>query len=104
LRLKRGKIMDKSFFVKLVNVKFDEFITRKVASVFYVLWLVGLGVFVAIGVVAGLIAMASGQVLTGLGTIVGAPLLAFVILILVRLAFEASVALVAIAENTKPRD
>jgi len=95
------------FINQLLDTNFDHFITRKVAKFFYIVWIVLLVAFTALAVLAGLFSIISGQaqgieVPVAVLAIVAAPLVSFFLLILIRLAFETSVALVLIAENTRP--
>jgi hypothetical protein len=95
------------FIKQLLDTNFDHFITRKVAKVFYIVWIVLLVAFTALTLLAGLFLIISGQaqgieVPVTVLAIVTAPLVSFFLLILIRLAFETSIALVLIAENTRP--
>ena len=95
---------ESKFTRQLVDTNFEHFITRKVAKVFYIIWIVLLAGVSVIAVVAGLIALFSGRV-QGFEVlaILALPLLSFLLLIIVRLVFETSIALVLIAENTRPQ-
>jgi hypothetical protein len=101
-----------SFFKTLFDLKFETFITRKIAGIFYAIALGVIALFAVIALLGGLFqavsAIGSGYssgVSTGLGMllviIVVVPLMTFVSVILTRLVFESSVALVTVAENTK---
>lgn len=98
----------RGFVSALFDVTFTRFITRRLASVFY---LVGL---VAIGIVA--VAMFAGGLVSGIrslwwnpgggaalivSTVIVVPVLAFFAIVFLRFVIEAGVALVAIAENTE---
>jgi hypothetical protein len=90
------------FFKKLFDVKFESFITRDVAKILYsiMLGLVLLGL--ALAELAGFIAFFQGEyMLQGLLFILISPLAALLFLIIIRVAFESSIALISIAENTK---
>ena len=84
--------MEKPFFAALIDSSFTTFITRRVATVLYVILMVVIAVFVAIAVVAGLISFVNDGLL-GLMVILIGVLGGFVALILVRLGFESAVAL-----------
>ena len=86
------------FFKSLFDFNFQKFVTRQVASVLYAL-LVGLTAIAS--VVSAIISLTQGQ--RGL-FVVGAILAllgGLVFIIVLRLIFEAGIALVVIAENTK---
>ena len=77
----------------------NTLITRRVASVLYVI----LMVLIAIGVLAGVglsLSQLSYNPLSGLLLLLVVFLSGFVSLVLIRLAFESSVALVMVAQNT----
>lgn len=97
--------MNKSFAQQLFDTNFDYFITRKVSKVFYIIWMILLGLFTLAGMAAGIGYMFSGSPFPALGLIaIGAvPLISLLTLILIRLLFETSIALVLIAENTRPQ-
>ena len=93
--------MEKSFFASLFDNSFaaDTLITRRVASVLYII----LMVLIAIGMLAGVglsLSQLSYNVLSGLLLLVVVFLSGFVSLVLIRLAFESAVALVMVAQNT----
>ena len=93
--------MEKSFFASLLDNSFaaNTLITRRVASVLYVI----LMVLIAIGVLAGVglsLSQLSYNPLSGLLLLLVVFLSGFVSLVLIRLAFESSVALVMVAQNT----
>ena len=98
----------RGFVSALFDVSFTRFITRRLASVFY---LVGL---VAIGIVA--VAMLAGGLISGIrslwwnpgggialivSTAIVVPVLAFFAVVFLRFVIESGVALIAIAENTE---
>ena len=102
----------KDFFASLFDLKFEHFITRKISGVFYAICLAAIGLFSIFALGAGLY---GGFQMIGTGysylipqgliailvTLIVVPVSAFIGVILTRLIFEASVALVAVAENTK---
>lgn len=93
-----------TFTKQLFDTNFEHFITRKVAKVFYIIWIVLLTAVSAIAVLAGLFSLFTGRAQGfELLLLVAAPLVSFLLLIIVRLAFETSIALVLIAENTRPQ-
>ena len=102
----------KQFFRSLIDLKFEHFITRKVAGIFYAIMLAAIAVTAIIAffgsLIAGFGALSSGYSYgagIGLGSIFVAivlvPVGTFVAVLMTRLLFESSVALVAVAENTK---
>ena len=91
------------FFKKLFETKFENFVTRDVARVLYIFMMVLLAVGLLIAEVFGLLLLASDEFLEleGILLMVVSPLVAVVSLIIIRVGFESSIALVTIAENTK---
>ncbi|MDZ8274430.1 DUF4282 domain-containing protein [Microbacterium aquimaris] len=95
------------FFGALFDITFRTFITRRLATVFYVVGLVVIAIaflgYLIAGLVAGFGAMrfdvATGILLL-LGTLVLVPVLSFLAVIVLRFWIEAVVALIAVAENT----
>jgi hypothetical protein len=101
-----------SFFKSLFDLKFETFITRKIAGIFYAISLALIGIFGILAFFGGL--FTASQMLTSgwasleqqgvvliFGTIVLTPIGIAISVILTRLVFESSVALVTVAENTK---
>jgi hypothetical protein len=96
------------FIAGLFDFKFESFITRKVAAVTY-------GTFCILIILAVLVIeiltiptlgeafeyQHIGAHIAPLQTIAFAPIVGFLSIIILRLAFESGIALVAIAENTK---
>ena len=100
----------KQFFLSLIDLKFEHFITRRVAGIFYAIVLGAIvltSVLMFFGfVVTGFKALSYSYTASlGLGSlflgVVGVPVGAFVAILMTRLLFESSVALVTVAENTK---
>jgi Domain of unknown function (DUF4282) len=101
------RLDDEGFFSALFDVTFTRFVTRKLAGPVYVVGLTLIG----LGVVFGLISSLSDAIATRsfwgvllflfglLLTVVGAMLA----ILLLRVGIEVFVAVVAIAENTRPR-
>ena len=96
----------------LFDTTFNHFVTKRVTSV---LWIVNLVVTILFAVVAFLLSIFSAfslfdenqtplALLFLLFAFAGVPLLTFLSLVVSRLIFEASVALVTIAENTMPNN
>lgn len=95
------------FFKNLFDFKFEKFITRSVASVVYVISIIVLGIALLVIEIAALTMMGNdngwGESELGLGILLflAAPVGALLTLIFTRVAFESSIALITIAENTK---
>ena len=93
----------------LFDTTFDRFITKRVASVMWVLNIILTFLLAAIAFFYLLYfsgeSFANSQPVLGLAfvalALVGLPLVTFLSLVLTRLAIEASVALVSVAENTQ---
>lgn len=93
--------MKNSFLASLFDSSFNTFITRSVAKVFYIITMVILALIAGIGFVGGLL-YTSEDLVMGLLFMVLAPVASLISLVLIRLLFESAVALVLIAENTRP--
>ncbi|MDZ8171244.1 DUF4282 domain-containing protein [Microbacterium xanthum] len=98
----------KGFFGALFDITFRTFITRRLATVFYVVGLVVIAIAFVGYLIAGLVTafgamrfdIATGILLL-LGTLVLVPVLSFLAIIVLRFWIEAVVALIAVAENTE---
>ena len=96
--------MEKSFFGSLFDSSFNTFITRSVAKVFYIISIILVALGAVLSVIAGLaLLFTQGDIVSGLIGVVVGPILSLLVLILLRLIFESAVALVLIAENTRPK-
>jgi hypothetical protein len=91
------------FFKKLFDTKFENFVTRDVARVLYIFMIALLAIGLLIAEIFGLLLLASDEFLEleGMLLMVVSPVVALVSLIIIRVGFESSIALVSIAENTK---
>lgn len=89
----------KNFFATLIDSSFKNYVTRQVAGVLYLISLIFIGIAVVAAVAAGALRLTQGYP-EGILFILGGPLVGLLVVILTRLLFESSVALVAIAENT----
>ena len=106
----QGEVGDvgKGFFSALFDLSFRTFITRRLASVFYLVGLIAIGIGFIVYFVGGILSAVSvmwlnvGAGISGLvATIIVVPVLTFLSIILLRFVIEAVVALIAIAENTE---
>lgn len=91
----------KAFIADLFDASLDKFISRKVSGVLYIItaWLlVATTALMEIGL---LIQFGQRQDALALLGVVVVPFVALLTLIIVRMAFEAGIALIVIAENTK---
>ncbi|GAA1947143.1 DUF4282 domain-containing protein [Microbacterium deminutum] len=98
----------RGFFSALFDVSFRTFITRRLASVFYIVGLIviaiGFLVYFVTGLVNGIRLLqfnVGGGVSLLVATVVLVPLATFLAIIVLRFVIEAVVALIAIAENTE---
>lgn len=99
----------RGFFGALFDISFRTFITRRLASAFYVVGLVAIaigfivyfvsGIFRAIGLL--LVSNIGGGIALLVATIIIVPIATFLAIILLRFIIEGIVALIAIAENTE---
>jgi hypothetical protein len=106
----RGEAADvgRGFFAALFDLSFRTFITRRLASVFYFVGLIAIGIGFIVYFVGGIMSAVSimwfdvGAGISGLvATIIVVPVLTFLAIIMLRFVIEAVVALIAIAENTE---
>ena len=91
--------MQKPFLAALIDSSFTTFITRRVATVLYLVLMVVIAAFAAITLITGLVMIQTDGAIASL-LILGGPLGGLLALILIRLGFESAVALVLVAENT----
>ena len=99
-KTKGTKSAFKGFLGTLLDSKLENFISRKVSGVLYIVtaWILIAGALIL--EVAALGQMLQGNFLAGLVFLI-APFALLVVLIVIRMAFEAGIALIVIAENTK---
>ncbi len=105
-----GEIDDigRGFLAALFDISFTTFITRRLASAFYLVGLVAIGIaFIAAffgGIIAGIRALwwnLGGAVALIASTVIVVPILAFIAIVALRFVIESVVALIAVAENTE---
>lgn len=87
----------KGFWAALFDLKFEEWVTLRVAGVLYILVLALIGLF---GVISFFSLLFDGGFSIVIA-LVGVPIGLFLALLITRLSFEATIALVAIARNTE---
>ena len=106
----RGEFDDvgRGFFRALFDLSFRTFITRRLASVFYLVGLIAIAIGFIVYFVSGLIGGIDAlnfNVGAGISLIVATlilvPLATFLAIVILRFVIEAVVALIAIAENTE---
>lgn len=106
----RGDIDDigRGFLSALFDISFTTFITRRLASAFYLVGLVAIGIaFIAAffgGIIGGIRALwwnLGGGISLIVSTVIVVPILAFIAVVVLRFVIESVVALIAIAENTE---
>jgi hypothetical protein len=106
----RGEFDDVStgFFRALFDLSFRTFITRRLASVFYLVGLIAIAIGFIVYFVSGLISGINAlffNVGAGISLIVATlilvPIATFLAIVILRFVIEAVVALIAIAENTE---
>ncbi|WP_345802023.1 DUF4282 domain-containing protein [Microbacterium sp. AZCO] len=98
----------RGFLRALFDVSFRTFITRRLASVFYVVGLIAIAIGFLVYFVRGIVTAINlisynvgGGVSLLVATLILVPLVTFIAIVLLRLLIEAVVALIAIAENTQ---
>jgi hypothetical protein len=93
-----------AFARTLLDVSFDKFIYVKVSSLLYFLFLVSIGLFNALLVVAVMVGVTLGSLAPEYILLVPASFIGSILfVILMRLAFESGIALIKIAENTSKK-
>ncbi|SFS00381.1 protein of unknown function [Microbacterium sp. cf046] len=100
--------MSRGFFRALFDLSFRTFITRRLASVFYLVGLIAIAigfiVYFVSGLVSGINALffnfGAGLSLI-IATLILVPIGTFLAIVILRFVIEAVVALIAIAENTE---
>ena len=106
----RGEVDDigRGFFSALFDVSFRTFITRRLASIFYIVGLIAIAIGFLVYFVSGLfngVRLLTFNVPAGVSLIVATlilvPIFTFLAIIILRFIIEAVVALIAIAENTE---
>ena len=93
----------KGFIATLYSANFHTFISRKIAGGLYLglVWLVTIaGGLALLSGLSRFFAGYSSAVIEGLLMLVGAPIATFISVVVLRLVFESSIALIVIAENT----
>lgn len=105
-----GEIDDVSrgFFRALFDLSFRTFITRRLASVFYLVGLIAIAigfiVYFVSGLVSGINALffnPGAGISLIIATLILVPIATFLAIVILRFVIEAVVALIAIAENTE---
>lgn len=99
----------RGFFSALFDLSFTTFITRRLASVFYLAGLVVVAIAFIVYLVGGvwrsIAFFAAANVGAGVAllvaTLIVVPLVTFIAVVVLRFVIEAVVALIAIAENTQ---
>lgn len=107
----QGDIDDigRGFFSALFDLSFKTFITRRLASVFYLAGLIAIAIAFIVYFVSGIWNAIGFLVAANVGagislliaTIIIVPLVTFIAVVVLRFVIEAIVALIAIAENTQ---
>ncbi len=89
---------EKTFLQALFDFKFTEWVTLRVAGVLYLITIILLSLFALIGVIAFI---ASGPEAALVVVYIAATVITwFLLVLLARLAIEASIATIAVAQNT----
>lgn len=95
-----SKEQAKGFLAELFDFSFKTWVTLRVAGFLYGLSLVGV---ILTSLVLLIMSFVTGEVLNILGGLVLIPIATFLVILLVRLVFESTIATIAIARNTAPR-
>jgi len=98
----------RGFLSALFDISFTTFITRRLASAFYVVGLIAIAIgFIAAffgGIIGGIRSLwwnPGGGIALIVSTAIIVPILAFIAVVVLRFVIESVVALIAIAENTE---
>lgn len=100
--------VSRGFFKALFDLSFRTFITRRLASVFYLVGLIAIAigfiVYFVSGLVSGINALffnVGAGISLIIATLILVPIATFLAIVVLRFLIEAVVALIAIAENTE---
>jgi Domain of unknown function (DUF4282) len=100
--------VSRGFFRALFDLSFRTFITRRLASVFYLVGLVAIAIGFIVYFVTGLVNAISllfwnpgAGIALLVATLIIVPIVTFLAIVILRFVIEAVVALIAIAENTE---
>ena len=100
--------VSRGFFRALFDLSFRTFITRRLASVFYLVGLIAIAigfiVYFVSGLVTGINALffnVGAGISLIIATLILVPIVTFLAIVVLRFVIEAVVALIAIAENTE---
>jgi len=91
-------LVRKSFLQALFDFDFNEWVTLRIAGLLYGV-LIALTTVLVLVVLLG-IALSGAEFAVFIGSLIGAVLAWFLLVILFRLAIEASIAAIAVAQNT----
>lgn len=99
----------RGFFAALFDLSFKTFITRRLASVFYLAGLIVIAIAFIVYFVGGIWSaigyMTAANIGAGIAlliaTLIIVPLVAFIAVVVLRFIIESVVALIAVAENTQ---
>lgn len=98
----------RGFLAALFDVSFTTFITRRLASAFYIVGLVAIGIAFIVYFVGGLVSgigtlpwNPGAGISLIVATLIVVPIAAFLAVVVLRFVIESVVALIAIAENTE---
>lgn len=99
----------RGFFAALFDLSFQTFITRRLASVFYLAGLIVIAIGFLVYFIGGIWRAIAFMVASNIGagialllaTVIIVPLVTFIAVVVLRFIIESVVALIAVAENTQ---
>jgi len=91
----------KGFFGELFDFSFKSWVTLRVAGLLYGIILVIIGIIALVSMIS---LFGSGDIVTIFLALIGVPIVSLLAILFTRLAFESSIATIAIARNTEPKN
>ena len=89
------------FFGALFDFSFSHFVTSQLVSVLYLLFLIFVGLGLAVALAAGVLKLFHGDFLGSFFAIIFSPLVAIIAVVIGRVYLELIIVIFKIAENTK---
>jgi len=91
----------KGFFKELFDFSFKSWVTLRVAGILYAITIVFVVIFALATI---LILSTSGDALMLILALFGVPIISLLLILFIRISFESSIATIAIARNTDPKN
>jgi hypothetical protein len=85
-------------FMGLLDISFSRFVTESVVKILYVVAVVLAGIFMLVGIIGAFLNYGVSQ---GIGALILAPVVLFVIVVFIRILFEIFIVIFRIADYLK---